>query len=297
MDFRQENFCKLNFKLDLNDSDLAFLWIENAFFKFKEFIDCTSDRFVILIHLVMLQNGFMHVQNEQDGTQFLVKNLVHSQLCYNSCKYNDYEIKFDSNSVIIINFKKNLDSLIVHVILSDFKNENKFNVNLKEIDTYLDRLKKNFNYLNALIVDFKNSILSPLRLFIFETHVNHEWSSKTIFDTPYEILVIILKKLDIHSIMNLSASCKFFRNFICDESILIYKDTNTQAITFSLVPNISEAALLCNSLWEYLFQRDFGKKCHGLLVGCNFYDKYIGFYLINDERPRPRAYRHLFTDR
>ena len=207
MDFRQENFCKLNFKLDLNDSDLAFLWIENAFFKFKEFIDCTSDRFVILIHLVMLQNGFMHVQNEQDGTQFLVKNLVHSQLCYNSCKYNDYEIKFDSNSVIIINFKKNLDSLIVHVILSDFKNENKFNVNLKEIDTYLDRLKKNFNYLNALIVDFKNSILSPLRLFIFETHVNHEWSSKTIFDTPYEILVIILKKLDIHSI--------FFFFFFC----------------------------------------------------------------------------------
>jgi hypothetical protein len=160
-DLIQEKFSYLKFKIELEDSD-----IESGFSSYQEYIESTNDRFVVLIHLLMLQNGFMHLDDDQNGSKFLSNYRLFSKLCYTHYKSAKSCIKFDSPVKIIINFMTNVNRITVQAFLSGYQSDNIFIVNKNDIDIL--KTKINSEKINELIIDFKNSILLKLKLYIYE---------------------------------------------------------------------------------------------------------------------------------
>ena len=156
----------MKFKTELEESD-----IESAFSSYHEYIESTNDRFVVLIHLLMLQNGFLHNDTNQDGSKFLSKNNFFSKLCYTDYKSDKFCIKFDSAVKIVINFMTNVNRLTVQAFLLGYQSDSIFTVNKREIDHL--KTKLSYERINDLIIDFKNSILFQLKLYIHETFNSH----------------------------------------------------------------------------------------------------------------------------
>ena len=290
MDFMQQNFPTLQFKTELDEKDIQY-----AFLIYKEHIESSSDCFVILIHLIMLQNGFFNSTNNHDDTQFLIKNKFFSKLCYNSYKRHKHEVKFDSSLKIVINFMSSVNRIDVQAFLPDYKSDNIFAISQKVVDSDLSVKGINFKNINDAIINFKDSIVSPLKLFVYERFYHDQLSGKSLIYLPNEILLNIIKYLDIKSIMKLSEASKLFRNLICDKNLI------QSTIYFSNNQSLSASTLSSNYLWKYLTKRDFAK--HNLLMAtcsenCNFYEKYVGWYAIfvNKKKSNCNPYIDLYDN-
>ena len=279
----QEEFQYLKLKLDLEVED-----IDLAFEKYKILIDCVNDRFALIIHLVMLQSGFKYINDEANDTSiFLVKHQYFSQLCYNSYKFdNKFETKFDQNMKIVLNFMSNVNRLTIQAFFKEFKTENVC-VNKKQVDACFDQ-SSNKPFIEAtlgnIIMEFKNSILYQAKLYIYQTYKKDLLIGKSIIYLPNEILLKLVKRLDIKSVVRLSGACKLFKNLIIDVNIL-RSDTRLLA---SSITNIPENTYSCNLMWKYFLKRDFKSDFLKIMStdnDCsNFYQIYKSLYSMQAKR-------------
>jgi hypothetical protein len=280
-----EYFNYLKYKLDLDDNDISI-----AFEKYNSLIDCNNDRFVILIHLIMLQNGFMYTSSDCATSIFLTKHKYFSQLNYNFYKFNKIEIKFETNIKIIINFMSNINRLTIQAFFKNYSTLNIFYVNKKQIDSCLastESENKCNEELRSLIIEFKNLILNPLKLYFYETYNRGLLIGKSIIYLPNEILLKIVKYLDIKSIVNLSRMCKLFRSLTFEKN-LIKSDRRILAKSVSLIPDTIQS---CNLLWKHFLKRDFKKDFDKTMETNNDSCNFLLVYKECFERVRKRRYR------
>ena len=226
---------ELDKEIDLNNSI-----IHRGFDFFASDIDNDKDRLAILLHLILLQNGFRFSYEPNESTKFLnqKKSSLYNKLFYNQVLLKSKKIHFELKSSLIITLLKNGNMLNINLKYGLFDSVS-FCVNLKEFffmpKVFIARKSDFTEVARDFSVNFKNKVLNPLKQFI-KTNENFAVSGFYIHitDLPYEILFkIIIKYLDLKSIKSLMLTSKYLNDLI-----------NYQLTSKA-------------SIWNSLIQRDF----------------------------------------
>lgn len=249
-------FNYLKHKYDINEQDIN-LGIE----KYKNFIQkqeqqqnvCIYNRLAILIHLIMLQNGFKYLSIDDNTAKSTINLIQHKhfmQLNYNYYNQNDNyhknrEIKFDSSIKIIVNVISSVNRFTIQAFYKNYKTTDVLMLNQKQLDACFSDYASPTTSILGIIIDFKNLVLNRLKQHIYETTY---LTSKSNIDTlltniniiyiPNELLIKITRYLDLKSALNLSITNKLFYKFILDNSF----------------------SSSCNYLWKHYLKRDFTQR-------------------------------------
>jgi hypothetical protein len=240
-----ELFEALKLKSQIDETDC-----ENFLKKFENELADNIDRFAFILHLVMIQNGFTN-----DNSKSINKTSSFIMFAYNNYINNHprAELKLDTNISLVANLMRNINKITIQIFFKRFKS-NLIVFTKTQIDSLFSnhQSKLNVKALYRLINEFKDSVQNPLKVFLLkESDFDELLKDKSVIYLPSEILLnIIVEYLDIKSIMKLSATCKYFNDFIVNKSA-------GRVVFTRQIEQIPPAVL---HLWKQLVLRDFPNK-------------------------------------
>ena len=177
------SFERLKLKIEFDEDDFTSL-----FEKYSNLAKGNFEQFILVIHLVMLQNGFK-CKNEP-----INKSTGFTILTYDSYTnvHPRVEIDLEQTKVkVVANLMKSINKMTIQVFYKNFKSLVQ-EFNKIQIDSSINTTtsKAYPQTLNKLINQFKDSILSPLKCFILkDKDLNELLIGKSIMYLPLEIIL------------------------------------------------------------------------------------------------------------
>lgn len=174
-----------------------------------------KEKLAQLIHLILYRENFCFVNENGEKLSTIISN---EEIYFTKIYYNHYQ---DKEKLI------NLDNIFITLLKSgrciDINlKSNKFSSNFIKLN--LDDFFDDFSLykIQNFELNFMNDVLIPFKFYL---RSNFSLTTvKGLVDLPIELIIeIILKYLDIKSIVKLSQTCSFFRKLFDSDQIPLWQ--------------------------------------------------------------------------